>query len=353
MNYDWLYRGGRHQDAYWERFNFSFSPLEGDFIRHAVRDEVMPGARQFATVMYWDEPDRLEPSAAASGLELSLIPPAGEMSPTGLVAMFQSAQPVFLGLTLANNSARPMVVPPGLLEPAARGVRIAVRSWNGHRPSDEARIFRPVFNCCYEGPALSDSGSTLKRGGPRREQSLNLTYGVDGFTFGSPGAYEVTAELALVDARTGEEVVVRSRPLRLWVGAPHSKMEERDARDFYQDEVGLFFALDGPAALERAKKTLLEMADRRPESNLADPIQANILRVLAFNECRRYVRYSDGGYQPWSPDPEAVAAWRAKIAELVRSEAADAAFDPITLNELQQWLAKQGWTPPTDPSQQV
>ncbi len=324
MNYDWRYKGGDKEDEFWADFSFTFDPDELAFLRHGPRTAVIPGGAPFHSVRYWNEGSGgyspYVPEAPLEGFKLELRPPVGGR-------LFAFAQPVFLEVELTNQTDQPIDLPPVLLDPKGGFLELLVRNTHGTstRSLADAEPFVPILQRCFD--IDPSSFETVAPGNSIRD-NVNLTYGSSGFAFAEPGAYEITALLAISDNENERDLIVRSEPLPIRVASPASIEEERDAMDLFRDDVGVFLALGGNRTLTGAREALQGILERREgddASEIHDPVVAAIVRAAALDASRSYVRYEDGDFREIAAEPERAARLLARL-----QEPALRAFDPET-----------------------
>lgn len=305
MNYDWRYKGGDHAEDFWSGFRFTFDADELAFLRHGPRTAVIPGGAPFHSVRYWNEgTGGYSPYVAETPLEgftLTLKPPLG-----GPLLAF--AQPIFLEVELTNETGQPLELPPVLLDPKAGFLELLVRRTHGTstRSLQDAEPFVPILQRCHDvDPTSFDTVAS----GESIRNNVNLTYGSSGFAFAEPGAYEVTALLAVFDRDTERDLIVRSEPLRIRVATPQSIEEERDAIDLFRDDVGAFLALGGNRTLTGAREALQAVVERREgeTGTIRDPVVAAIVRAAALDAGRSYVRFAEGRYRELAAEPDRAA----------------------------------------------
>lgn len=320
MNYDWRYKGGNKRDEFWARFAFRFDADELAFLRHGPRSAVIPGGAAFHSIRYWNEGtggySPYVPEAPLPGFELSLRgPQSGNL--------FAFAQPIFLEVELTNRTGQELELPAGLLDPKSGFLEILVRRTHGTstRSLAETTPFQPILQRCYDMQA--GAADRVPDGGSIRN-NVNLTYGTSGFPFADPGAYEITALLAVSDPQNQRELIVRSPVLPIRVAAPQTVDEDRDAMQLFRDDVGVYIALGGNRRLAGAHDALAEVVERR-RGDVSDPVVAAIVRAQGLDARRSYVRYRAGDFQQVAAEPD-------RAAELLGSLDDDAlcAFDRTT-----------------------
>ena len=282
MNYPWRHTQGAK--TYWRHFAFSFDRDELEFLRHGPRHALIPGGAPFQSAHYWrgSDPARTylpEHPTEALGLEL-LGPPQG--------AQFEVGQPVFLSCTLKNQTGRALRLPRFILDPKAGLLEVTVRRVDGAAPQDGGRRFSPVVDRCFdvdEAPMIK-----IPKGGTYSD-NLQLTFGTKGFTFAEPARYLVQALLTLPASGSKDQdgdVVARSLPLTITIRHPASREDELATDVLIRDDVGMWFALGGTYALDRADSDLGDLAQERAERFAADPIATTIFRAQALDACRDY-----------------------------------------------------------------
>jgi len=313
MNYDWRYKGGGSADEFWAGFSFSFDPDELAFLRHGPRTAVIPGGAPFHSARYWNEgTGGYSPYVAEAPLEgfrLALHPP-----PAG--RLFAFAQPVFLGVELINLTGEPIELPPVLLDLKGGFLELLVRRTQGTSTRSLADVepFVPILQRCFD---IDPRNFETVANGDSIANNVNLTYGTSGFPFAEPGAYEVTALLAVFDSANERELIVRSEPLPIRVASPLGVEEERDAMDLFRDDVGVFLALGGNRSLTGAREALNGVVERREgeAGEVRDPVVAAIVRAGALDAGRSYVRYEDGAFNSVDAEQDRAAGLLARLGD--------------------------------------
>ena len=324
MNYDWRYLGGNNTQKFWREFAFTFDPDELAFLRHGPRPAIVPGGAEFHTIAYWENTDGgytpYVPEVPGTNLALSVQPP-------GNGGLFDFAQPVLLTVELENKSSGNINLPWYILDPKAGFLEMVIKRVESTEDRDhpEGRVFRPIAHRCFDLAQEAKAADIVPPSG-KISNNVNLTFGSAGFTFASPGDYEVTAVLTL-SWSGGRTLTYKSQGLRIRIGYPRSRDEERDAMDMFRWDVGHYFALGGSSALEGAYKTLEEIRERRQgrRKEITDPLVANIVRCQGLQASRESVRYKDGKHA-------VTAAERDLAGQLLQSLSAIGAevFDPYT-----------------------
>jgi hypothetical protein len=287
MNYDWLFEGGNHADAYWKQFSYTFDRDELEFLRHAPRDQIIPGGAPFGSVRYWATPDlgRLPEQNLVRGLQLWLTPP-----PTGL--HFAYGQPIFLEVSLRNVSKNRWCLPRHALDVKAATLEILIRrrrqtpNWN---TTAEREPFLPFMRRCFDVDAAD---KIALRPGESLHDNLNLTFGSAGSPFAEPGDYVITPVLTLYDEQLeGIAGVVEGGELMITVEPPVSGLEKRDAELVGRADVGASLALGGADCLSDAAEELRGVVERRQHDRALrdgpDGLTAAGMRMLGIAANRR------------------------------------------------------------------
>jgi hypothetical protein len=341
MNYDWRYLGGNHRDEFWQRFAFAFDADELEFLRHAPRGAVVPGGAPFHSVNYWADGtggySPYVPEQPLPGFDLTLTPP-----PAGPVFVF--GQPVFLEVTLRNNTTRGVDLPPEALDPKAGMLELLVRRVTGPARGAlaDASPFVPMMQRCFDAdPATAER---VDPGGELRN-NLNLTFGSGGFTFAEPGEFGITPLLSFVvdDGRGGAvDLVVRGPELRIRIAHPQVLSDEHDALTLLRPDVGAWFALGGSPCLGDAGQALEDVRDRRAAVHGADDgVVAAIVRAAGIAAARDGLRYRGGRFQRSAGD-------RALAGKLLGGLGPDAlrTFDAHTAESTVAFAESLGGAPP-------
>ena len=331
MNYDWRFLGGNQREEYWRRFAVTFDPDELEFLHHAPRSALVPGGADFHTVNYWAEGtggySPYAPEAPVAGFKLTLSPPA-----SGTVFAF--GQPVFLEVTLRNETGQDVNLPDEVLDPKAGFLELLVQRRTGktRRGLADAQPFIPIMQRCFDlDPRTAD---TVPDGGIQRN-NVNLTFGSGGFAFAEPGEYDITPLLSFMmrDAN-GDPIdrIIRGQAIRIRVAHPHDMDQERDATTLFRSDVGAWFALGGSDCLAKAGDALEEVRERRTRAlGAADPVVAAITRASGLHALRPSIRFDQHRFSHAHADP-ATAAQRLGSLD----EAALATFDKHTAESTQR-----------------
>ncbi|WP_298843657.1 hypothetical protein [uncultured Roseobacter sp.] len=307
MNYPWQYQGGGREDGYWDRFAFAFDADELEFLRHAPRNQIIPGGDPFHSADYWSRASRgytpYASDAPVGGLRLELLPP----DPDSGMGAFRFGQQVFLEIRVTNTGTEPVPLQKRLLDPKGGflGVRIE-KSGRGATADSRALHFHPIVSRCFDLSNLADSREDettqvrVLAPGASHSENINLTFGADGFSFAEPGHYTVQVSGTFfintgdADPFNDKEAVTASNVLPVFIARPHSPDEEIEVETILmREDVGTFFALGGSAVLEKARDDLEAVLDRRMGRAKipSDPVAANIMRCFGIDEQRKYRRF--------------------------------------------------------------
>ena len=336
MNYDWRYRGGGRRSEFWSRFDFTFDPDEIEFLRHAPRPALIPGGDPFHSVRYWADgnggysPYLPEVPTTQFGLTLT-APPNGPV--------FQFAQPVFLEVTLRNNSGETLNISPSILDVKAGLLEVLIRRSDGGPTGDlgDAEPFVPIMSRCVD---FDHSAADVVPDGGSVSNNINLHFGASGFAFAEPGSYEVTALLVLTPESQDRQFIARSNTLTIRVASPQGMSEEHDAVDLMQTDVGTWLALGGSERLPATADTLAEIVARRgartPKRATSglDPVCAAIVRAQGVHAGRWKLKLGDRVTELDGDSTEAVRL----LSQL--DDQALGSFDRHTAAGTQRLLAK-------------
>ena len=301
MNYDWRYGGGGKTDEFWQRFAFAFDGDELEFLRHAPRNALEPGRAAFHSVNYWADGSGgyspYLPEVPLPGFQLTLTPP-----PAGPVFAF--GQPVFLEVTLTNNTPGTVQLPPEVLDPKAGFLELLVRRVTGRAGPAlaEARPFVPMMQRCFDA-TISAEDARPASGSLRN--NLTVTFGSGGFAFAEPGEFGITPLLAIPTRDGRQDRIVRGAELRIRVAHPHDMAEEHDAMTLFRPDVGAWFALGGSDVLVAAGEALEEVKERRSaRAGADDGVVAAITRAAGIQAGRDSLRYTGEQFVESAGDPE-------------------------------------------------
>jgi len=316
MNYDWRYDSRNGADSFWADFYMRFDDEELIHMRHGDRAAVIMGGDP------WASGGHLEAPPGAMSEALGTAPVELLLRSKGF---FDFLEPVSVELRLRNLSGLPMELDTQL-NPEFGGVTIYIR-----RPDGRILEYAPIL-CKLGTPevkllkALPDA----VEGEDRYSQEVPLSYGTYGFYFDQPGEYQVRAVY-----QGAGELLVTSNRLRLRVGNPLSRDEDRLAQDFFTYQTGMALYLDGSSSpwLDKGMNTLQEVVDRYGDT----PVGAKVALALARNLSKPFYRVDVDRkklvkYRDAKPD-EAMALTAQAVEQQTRDETT---FTNIEYRELRE-----------------
>ena len=328
MNYDWLYKGGNRVNAYWDKFNYTFDEDELEFLRHAPRDEVVPGGAPLRISSLLVDCERRgaqpEDQRTVEDLQLWLTPP-----PIG--TSFAYGQPVYLEVSLRNVGELTWCLPRHALDVKAGMLEILIQR-RARAPrwikTEGREPFTPFMRRCFDVDAAD---RIALRPRESLHENVSFTFGSAGAPFAEPGDYLLTPVLTLYDEQSGGiEGVVEGADLLITVRAPVSGSDERDAEVLRRADVGASLALGGADCFGEAAETLRGLVERRRADGSGEPdgVVAAATRMLGIRAARRG--------QP----QEAV-----RLLSAVLEPAALATLDPHTAAHTRQLASRQAAAP--------
>lgn len=273
MNYDWRYDDLNGPDSFWGNFNFRFDDEELLHMRHGDRVSVIMGGDPWSSGGHLESPaEAFVQSDAAAPVELLL-------RSTGYVDFME---PVNIELRLRNASDVPVEID-ARLAPEFGNVAIFIR-----RPDGRILMHGPIL--CQIGDAVRHTLQPLRQDGAnegkdRYSELAHLTYGGGGFSFDEPGDYQIRA---VYDALG---ITVSSNTLKLRVGRPMSREEDRFAADYFSPQVGMTLYLGGSQSpfLSKGMDQLHEAVERFRDT----PVAFAAARTLAKSIGRDFYRRAD------------------------------------------------------------
>ncbi len=330
MNYDSRYLGGGNEQAFWQDFDFRFDADELAFLRHGPRPAVIPGGHDFHTVPYWSEGNGgyvpYMPEEELTFITLAIRGPNGTTEPM----VFDFLQPVFLEAELTNVSGETIELGDFLLDPKSGVLDIVVRRVEGGGGGEPPALWVPMMQRCRAGiqamGAIDPSLLDVVPNGGSMTRNLNISFGAAGFTFAEPGEYEVQAVVSLHNDQDNRNYIVPSNVLRVRIAFPHSRQEEEDALILLRDDVGQYLMLGGSRVLERARRDLESVLDRRSKGKMTavDGLSANILRCMGIDAGRPYLLRKEGALTPDSGNRGQAAELLGKLSPTVLKRYFDA-----------------------------
>lgn len=170
MNYPWGYTGnGGGEENFWANFRWEFDDEELIWMRHADRNDVIFGGRDWIGNNLSSD---LKPAFEQTGAPLTLDLRSPEVFDLGV--------PVEVGLTLENRSSAPVRVI-DRLQPEEGLLRVVIE-----RPNGEIVEFVPPVRRLMAPPEARDLAP-----GDRATGSIGLSFGAKGHQFAEPGQYVI------------------------------------------------------------------------------------------------------------------------------------------------------------------
>ncbi len=378
MNYDWVYRGGRHADQYWRdrrdplsedpgpnaprRRTFDDDELE--FLRHGPRFEVIPGGAPFGSARYWITADGGSadlPVHPDPGLHLWLTPPV-----TG--TRFNYLDPVFLQVSLRNKGGSARRMPRYALDTKAGLLDIVIRrrAAPGRGAASDGDLFVPFMRRCF---SVTGSQEIVLQPRESLHNNVNLTFGSAGFPLAEPGEYLITPLLTLFDVDPSVEgrpslTVVQGPELAITIDPPDTRARERDADLVLRNDVGASFALGGADCLLAATETLqmlVERRDRDDRGGRPDGLRAAAARVVGLNalrhdrggEAARWLRVATEPTSLATFDPHTAEHTRRMAAKRTAARRTDTAYLDLTVQVTEETRQRKRPVPGVLVSQDV
>jgi hypothetical protein len=275
MNYPYFYPGGT--DPFFASFEFTFSPNELLFLRHAPERFVEQGAELWF-VNHGFEHDAFEQLRKNTSGALELA------ARVHRVPRFEFLEPVVVELRLKNTSSTACIVDANAL--AGNGVAIVVQK-EGAPPQRWLPLKRI---CAAPQPKVLQPGEAIYA-------PVFLSASTSGWLISEPGTYRIYAA-----AQTGSSNMALSRPLEVMVDRPASSEAERLAGDVFSRQVAHTLAFGGSRVLSGANDTLREVTSRLPDSRLAMHARAALGAPLA-DDGKVLVLAPDGVGETIAVDP--------------------------------------------------
>jgi hypothetical protein len=283
MNYPYNVSGST--PAFFGNFDFRFIDQELLFMRHAPERFVEQGNAVWFDHHGFEQANVSQQPALR--FEISIDKPA---------AAYEFLEPVVLEMRLTNISDEAQLIPENVLK-SLECVTAVVK-----RDGDPARQYAPYAHYCYQANKIAlNPGECVS-------DSLFISAGSTGWSISEPGYY--TIQLALdYDA---EEIV--TNVMRIRVGIPNDRDEERIAQDYFSDHVGRIMAFDGSTFLTAGNGVLQSVVDRLPHCNAA--IHAAVPLALTIGQQTQTLSY-DGGIPKLTKTNADVGAATASLAPLM------------------------------------
>ncbi|AEG44271.1 hypothetical protein [Isoptericola variabilis] len=249
MNYPWGYTGGTGgETAFWTDFAWRFDDVELVWMRHADRNDVIFGGRDWigSNLSHLLDPAMEVPDGGA--------PVRVELNGPALVDM---AQPVHVTVSVVNDGPEPIEVPRDL-SPEAGTLLVLVERPDGEVVEHRAPVHRTV----------APEDTVTVEPGTRHEASVLLSFAATGPQLVEPGQYRVRALLTL-----GPDVALPSNPLRIRVAHPTERAEEELTELVTRRDVAQFLYFGGSVRRPDLADVLLEAADRFEKASPATAVE--------------------------------------------------------------------------------
>jgi hypothetical protein len=167
---------------------------------------------------------------------------------------YRLGEPVIVYMELINSGSEPVEVLKKL-EPEVGIVKFFIKKQN------EETIFRPymVVDSLPEKVSLKP--------GSRISGSAKIFYGGKGWTFNSPGNYQIKATYSGIVKYPDK--AIESNTVEVNITGPSSEEEKDEVNLIMGDEQGLFLLFQGGDHLSKGMKNLEELTKKYPQSELA------------------------------------------------------------------------------------
>lgn len=314
MNYPQDYMsadGVGGEAAYWANFPFLFDAHEISHLRHAFRNNIIMGGRDFGAGAA-SEGEGLFSEALEdnSGLRLELESKKS----------FALGEPVVVEIKLRVTDLRGKTVH-SALHPNSTHVLLGIK-----KPSGEVKTYKPFMHQCeHDVPMRLDAAR------PAIYDSAYIGYGKDGFYFDQVGNYRICAVYSSLD---GSRVVSNIETLR--VRSPLTSADDEVAELYLGSDQGALFWLlgsDSPS-LDKGNAALDLMLDKHKSHPLA--VYAELIKGI--NDAR--------GFKTVTSEKKCTAR-KARHAEshrclshVIEQSAGGKGVDNITLNMTMRRLAQ-------------
>lgn len=294
MNYDWRYDDRNGANSFWGNFRFRFDDEELLHIRHGDRVSVIMGGDPWTSGGHLESPpEAFAQSEGNAPAELLLRSKE----------FFDFMEPVTVELRLRNTSKAAIDID-ARLTPEFGNTAIYIR-----RPDGRIVMYAPVM-CKLGDPVMRTleplDAKASNKGNDRYSELIPLVYGSAGFSFDEPGDYLVRA------VYQGPGLMLSSNTLKVRVGRPMTRDEDRFALDFFTYPVGMTLYVDGSQSpfLEKGMDCLQEAAAKFTDSALS----VAAAKTVAKSVGRSFYRRKDEGSKlvlTHKADPNEALRWTA------------------------------------------
>jgi hypothetical protein len=260
MNYDWRYDNRNGTGSFWKRFAFRFDDDELIHMRHGNRASVIMGGDPWSSGSHLEVPN-LAMAQIEGAAPVELIVRSKEY--------FDFMEPVIVELRLRNLlSAMPLVIDKRL-PPEYGGVIVYIQG-----PDGKVEQYDPVM-CAVGTPetmVLNPAGA--QDGSDRYSREVFLSYGSGDFYFDRPGEYRIRAMY-----QGPGDMLIPAPVHRIRIGMPVNKELDRQAQDYFTNDVGLTLYLQGSRSpfLSKGRDVLHGLAEQYGNT----PLGAKVAVTLA------------------------------------------------------------------------
>lgn len=309
MNYPWLYPDG--PAAFWNSFAFQFDDPEMVHLRHAFRDNIIMGGKNFSIGAALERSRPFDENIDDnSGLKLEL-----SIEKTGKSFLF--GEPVTVKLTLTGQQGR--AVHP-YLHPNFGLVQLGIC-----KPNGDVMLYRPLMDHCVHAQAV-----TLGPENPSLEEVVYCGFGKDGFYFDRTGFYQIRA---VYNAPDGSRVL--SNILHMRVRHPVNAIDEEVADLFFGTDQGTLAYLQGSDSefLKHGNDCLETVLEKYPSHALAT--YARMIKGINLGRVFKTIDTKERKVMVRKPEAEESVKLLASVAD----EKAGRILDSVTLDHVLQSIA--------------
>jgi hypothetical protein len=320
MNYPWGYTdNGGGETNFWSNFRWEFDDVELIWLRHADRNDVIFGGRDWiGNNLSVDLNPAFTAGSSPATLEI--------MSPQ----VFDIGVPVHLELKLQNVSDQPIEVV-DRLQPEDGLLRVVIE-----RPGGEIVTFQPPVRRLLAPPEPIELPP-----GEAAYANIGISFGAKGPHFAEPGSYLIRIFWPCYPLGFISTAIRRIR-----IAHPFTRESEELAHLLTSREAAQFLYLGGTRRHPEIKERLIEATDRYAES---DPVAVRHIAAALGRDAGRIYKHLEmkEGQQvvvATPPDPQrAMDLLAAAVAPLPDRYRERSAFDPLLEASLVSQLADQSF----------
>lgn len=313
MNYPWNYPGGG-APTFWSKFPFQFDNQEILHLRHAFRNNIVMGGKNFAVGSALGREVMQDLIHDESGLKLTI---------STHKKSFALGEPVVLEIALGTTDHRERQVHTWL-HPNYGMVKVAI-----HKPSGELVLYEPFVDHLVGERESFISGDELVR------DSAFIGFGKDGFYFDQPGFYQIRAAYSALD---GSEVL--SDIITLRVRYPVTVAEEEIADLFMGEEQGTLLYLLGSDddSLSHGNEAFDKVLEKYPKHEMANYVRL----VKGINASRDFKTITDEDESRITVRPAKLEESDDLLSAVASSGVLDSVSAQMTLSKLAEVQIKEG-----------